>query len=93
MVAAWCRLERAGEGRGRERERVEQAGEFGSVYSCTWGEVVSIHERGEPREPRGVETLCTVGLAASADKEGKKSNTTSDIVTNVVELRDISNFT
>ena len=55
-------LERAGEGRGRERERVEQAGEFGSVYSCTWGEVVSMHERGEPREPRGVETLCAVGL-------------------------------
>jgi len=36
-------------------------------------------ERGEPREPRGVETLCVVGLATSADQEGKKSNTTSNI--------------
>ena len=68
MAAAWCRLESVGEGRGRERERVERVGEFGSVYSCTWGEVVSMHERGEPREPCGIETLCTVGLAASAER-------------------------
>ena len=37
------------------------------------GEVASMHERGvergKPREPRDVETLCAVGPAASADQE------------------------
>ena len=34
LVAALCRLERAGEGRERERERVERAGELG-LHLCT----------------------------------------------------------
>jgi len=35
MAAAGAGLERAGEGRGNERERVERAGELGSLYLCT----------------------------------------------------------
>ena len=34
LAVALCRLERAGEGRGRERERVERAGELG-LHLCT----------------------------------------------------------
>ena len=51
-------MERVGEGRGRERERVERAGELGSVISCTWGEVAS---EGSIEEPRGVALLPVVG--------------------------------
>jgi len=35
MAAAGASLERAGEGRGKEREGVERAGELGSLYLCT----------------------------------------------------------
>ena len=41
-------LERAREGRERERERVERAGELGSVISYTWGEVASEGSIEEP---------------------------------------------
>ena len=51
-------MERAREGRGRERERVERAGELGSVISYTWGEVAS---EGSIEEPRGVALLPVVG--------------------------------
>jgi len=35
MAAASAGLERAREGRGKERERVKRAGELGSLYLCT----------------------------------------------------------
>ena len=59
-------MERAREGRGRERERVERAGELGSVISYTWGEVAS---EGSIEEPRGVALLHVVGHGAVAFTE------------------------
>jgi len=51
-------LERAGDGKGREREIVERVGELGSLYLCTWGEVAS---EGSAEQPRGVTLLPVVG--------------------------------
>ena len=76
--------QRDSEREGENGERREQGLELGLPKTMSVGEVASMHERGvergEPREPRCVETLGAISLCCCFYfLRKKKSNTTSNI--------------